>query len=61
MPNYHIDKNTVPYENLPLSGTRRSIFSPCFFLLYVSIRPTPHNKDTAAWPFFRNNLNDSLR
>ena len=23
--NYHTDRSTVPYENLPLSGTRRRI------------------------------------
>ena len=26
--NYHTDRSTVPYENLPLSGTRRSILFP---------------------------------
>ena len=25
--NYHTDRSTVPYENLPLSGTRRRILS----------------------------------
>ena len=40
--NYHTDRSTVPYENLPLSGTRRRILSPCFisFVLMSSYNPT---------------------
>ena len=40
--NYHTDRSTVPYENLPLSGTRRRILSPCFifFVLMSSSNPT---------------------
>ena len=40
--NYHTDRSTVPYENLPLSGTRRSILFPRLisFVLMSSSKAT---------------------